>query len=933
MTWKALDPRQRGIATKWRRAALVPWLAGWLAAAAAAQTGESAARRLEALELRFQDDVAELEVVSSAEIELIGVQVEEDGRLVLQFPLHDRGPEVKDLFPEGGLVSAVQVDSQPTARGPLTRLAISTRRPAEHSVSSRDRRLRLRLWPRGELPPEAAEVTALRGQVMGMRTSLGESERLRDELAGRVRSLSEDNRELARRFEDLKSRRGGLDAELTGTLGELTEMVRRLSAESDDLKQQLRQAGIRESELQQQLAGIEAERSELVARLDLAVQDRDALAAQIVELEGRGRQLEADLAARRLDVERLEQEGSTLAVELDRQMAAAAARELELRAQLDAVEDALAESRLAGSAPAALPRPEMPVLEVAPLADPAASGGPLSGRTTEAVSLRAGPGTDTERLRVLPAGTRVVVVGRGQGWLQVRVEDGDEGWVHGDYLALGDPEAEELQAALEDARGEIARIREAARDQERQLVSRWQSVAAEKRELAGRLDALASELDASAADRSQLVARLDALERTRSRLEADLEASRAAGEGPGRQESSWRRTTAGVNLRRAPGLEAARLLVLPAGTRTQVLERGEPWIRVRAGEAEGWVHGDYLALEGEEVAALKSSLEAARAEIAGLRRMTAIQARTREEVNLFSGPGREFYFGVAVLPAGTELQVLGGAREWLEVRAGETRGWVPAASVAVIGAAEIGGEETGAEEVPAAADALDVAEVGAEGVPAAEVDVAEAGGGEIPASAEAGAAEAGAMEAGAMEAGAMEAGAFAQQLLAGARLSIERAPSYDGSYRELSYPGGDPGWERGTGADLIVRAFRHAGVDLQVLLYEDIARDPEAYGVSVPDPSISHRRVQHLVRFFSRAGTSVAGGREGDWRPGDVVIWDLDGSGQSLLIGLLSDRQAAGGHPLAIHHGQAGDRFSGYPSEGDLLFVWPVLGHFRWPPD
>ncbi len=709
----------------------MPALAWFLAVPAAAQTPEEAGRRLESLELTAIGSAVELEVISTGEIELVGVQIDSQGRLILQFPLHDRGPGAQDRFPETGLISAIQVDSQPTARGPLTRLAITTRRPAEHSVSSRGQRLRLRLWPRDELPPEAAEVTSLRGQVMEMRSSLTQSERLRDELAGRLQSLAADNRELARKFQDLKRRRSGLDAELKGTLGELTQMVRQL----------------------------ETERAELAERLEAAGGEREALAAQVSTLEARGGQLETDLEARRAEIERLEQEGAALAAELDLRLAEAAARESELRtqletaenllveslegaaasardlqAQLETVEDALVESRMESSTPRAFPAPDMAAIETAP-----AAGSP-------------------------PRDAR-------------------------------DSETEELLAALEIARGEITRIRETARVHEQQLVSRRQT-----------------------------------LEQTRSQLQSDLSAARAAGEGTDRERVVVGQTTAGVNLRSEPDIRSHRFTVLPEGSSVEVLDRGETWIQVRAGEHEGWVHGDYLELEGEESGELEAALEAARAEIEERRQ---------------------------------------------RMRAGGASGSSSSGSVAQV--AEI----SGAEEVSAGGDG---------------------------------------------------AGEFPRQLLAGARVSIERSPGYDASYRRMPYPGGDPGWERGTGADLIVRAFRHAGMDLQVEVHEDITRDPGAYGVAIPDPNISHRRVQQLAIFFSRAGASRPQGGD-DWRPGDVVIWDLDGSGESLQIGLLSDRRAREGHPLAIHHGRAGDRFSGYPSEGDLLFEWPVLHHFRWPPD
>ena len=48
--------------------------------------------------------------------------------------------------------------------------------------------------------------------------------------------------------------------------------------------------------------------------------------------------------------------------------------------------------------------------------------------------------------------------------------------------------------------------------------------------------------------------------------------------------------------------------------------------------------------------------------------------------------------------------------------------------------------------------------------------------------------------------------------------------TYDPAYRQLAYPGGDLPIERGVCADVIVRAFRKAGVDLQVAVQEDMKK-------------------------------------------------------------------------------------------------------------
>jgi hypothetical protein len=163
-------------------------------------------------------------------------------------------------------------------------------------------------------------------------------------------------------------------------------------------------------------------------------------------------------------------------------------------------------------------------------------------------------------------------------------------------------------------------------------------------------------------------------------------------------------------------------------------------------------------------------------------------------------------------------------------------------------------------------------------------------------------------------------------LVEGARLSVSRRPRYDGSYVRIGFPGGDPGWERGVCADLVIRAFRHAGIDLQERVHRDVRTRPGAYGLRRPDPNIDHRRVRHLRTFFERHALAAE-----DWRPGDIVIWDLRGGTTPNHIGIVSERRGPGGAPLVIHHMNRIGPFSGYPDEDESLFRWPILGHYRWP--
>lgn len=85
---------------------------------------------------------------------------------------------------------------------------------------------------------------------------------------------------------------------------------------------------------------------------------------------------------------------------------------------------------------------------------------------------------------------------------------------------------------------------------------------------------------------------------------------------------------------------------------------------------------------------------------------------------------------------------------------------------------------------------------------------------------------------------------------------------YDGSYRRMRYPGGDVPRDRGVCTDVLIRAFRAAGVDLQQAVHEDMQESfseyPQRWGLSRPDPNIDHRRVANLMTFFRRQKKSLS---------------------------------------------------------------------------
>ncbi len=165
------------------------------------------------------------------------------------------------------------------------------------------------------------------------------------------------------------------------------------------------------------------------------------------------------------------------------------------------------------------------------------------------------------------------------------------------------------------------------------------------------------------------------------------------------------------------------------------------------------------------------------------------------------------------------------------------------------------------------------------------------------------------------------------RLVRSARDQVGKTVRYDPSYVKLDYPGGDVALDRGVCTDVVVRAVRAAGMDLQELIHEDMRRNfrayPDIWGLTRPDPNIDHRRVPNIATYLRRRGKAVpTTDRPGDYRPGDIVVWRL-ASGR-MHIGILSDVRIRGGSRFQVVH-NIGD---GAVLE-DVLFRYDITGHFR----
>lgn len=164
------------------------------------------------------------------------------------------------------------------------------------------------------------------------------------------------------------------------------------------------------------------------------------------------------------------------------------------------------------------------------------------------------------------------------------------------------------------------------------------------------------------------------------------------------------------------------------------------------------------------------------------------------------------------------------------------------------------------------------------------------------------------------------------QLVAAAVAQYGQTVYYDPSYVNLSYPGGDVPKDRGVCSDVVIRALRGVGIDLQVALHEDMRAHwsayPKLWGLRRPDTNIDHRRVANLMTYFSRSGDALRVSSKVDaYRPGDLVAWRL-GNGR-LHIGVVTDRLAPNRNPLMAHNIGAGVQLE------DVLFGWEIIGHYR----
>ncbi|MGV6831226.1 MAG: DUF1287 domain-containing protein [bacterium] len=175
---------------------------------------------------------------------------------------------------------------------------------------------------------------------------------------------------------------------------------------------------------------------------------------------------------------------------------------------------------------------------------------------------------------------------------------------------------------------------------------------------------------------------------------------------------------------------------------------------------------------------------------------------------------------------------------------------------------------------------------------------------------------------------------FAQEMVAQLDLSeaalslTEQSVVYDPSYFAIDYPNGDVPADKGVCTDVIIRAYRQLGVDLQKEVHEDMKDNfsvyPKIWGLRATDKNIDHRRVPNLMTYFERQGADkVISDRPEDYQPGDVVCWNLGGA--TTHIGIVVNKKSNDGkRPLIVHNIGSGQVLE------DCLFSYKIIGHYRY---
>ena len=167
-------------------------------------------------------------------------------------------------------------------------------------------------------------------------------------------------------------------------------------------------------------------------------------------------------------------------------------------------------------------------------------------------------------------------------------------------------------------------------------------------------------------------------------------------------------------------------------------------------------------------------------------------------------------------------------------------------------------------------------------------------------------------------------------LYRGAIKTAINGADYQEGYERLKYPMGDISREIGVCTDVVVRAYRNAGWDLQKLIYTDMLKRPTSYGLRGKNPNrnIDHRRVRRLIVFFKKyfkpLPVKFNANQKGEevWLPGDLIFMDTLDKGRPTHVGLVSARAGSDGEPMIINNWTYGYQTSEMSLRGSATYLY-----------
>lgn len=169
---------------------------------------------------------------------------------------------------------------------------------------------------------------------------------------------------------------------------------------------------------------------------------------------------------------------------------------------------------------------------------------------------------------------------------------------------------------------------------------------------------------------------------------------------------------------------------------------------------------------------------------------------------------------------------------------------------------------------------------------------------------------------------------FYEKLSDSALVLTQQKVVYDPAYFTIDYPNGDVPANKGVCTDVVIRAYRKLGIDLQKEVHEDMKANfkmyPQNWGLTRPNTNIDHRRVPNLMVFFSRHGkVKLISTKPKDYLPGDIVCWNLGGG--ITHIGLVVNKKSTDGERYLVVHNIGGGQVL-----EDCLFDHKIIGHYQY---